>query len=245
MVKLLFLKASSAMHLFYTPDIAGATHELNEEESRHAIRVLRLRSGDLVVAVDGKGGWFEAVLTRADPKRCLLEIRSASREYQPLPYCLHLGVSPTKSMDRFEWFLEKATEIGISEITPLICHRTERYQLKYERLERILVSAMKQSLRAYKPVLHEAMDLKSFVRSRRDGVLGIAHCLMEQRTPVTELPSGSSYTILVGPEGDFTEEEVELTRKTGYLPVHLGEARLRTETAAIYLVSALRLRHLE
>ncbi|MDX2430259.1 MAG: RsmE family RNA methyltransferase, partial [Bacteroides sp.] len=143
------------MHLFYTPQIEGDTFQLEEQESKHAIRVLRLLRGDAVVLVDGLGGWYDAVIVDDHPKRCSLVIKSHTKDYQALPYKLHMAVAPTKNMDRFEWFLEKATEIGVSEITPLICQRSERKHVKTERLDRILVSAMKQSLRAYKPVLND------------------------------------------------------------------------------------------
>lgn len=231
------------VNLFYTPDIAGDHHTLGEDESRHAVRVLRLKPGDPVVAVDGIGGWHESVIREAHPTKCTLEVRSVKRDYQPLPYRLHMAVSPTKNTDRFEWFLEKATEIGITEITPLICQRNERTRLKYERLERITVSAMKQSLRAFKPVLNEAVSLEEFVGQERRGILGVAHCKPQGRISVNELPRGDAFTFLVGPEGDFTDDEVAMARDAGYHPIHLGSARLRTETAAVHLVSAVSLMH--
>jgi 16S rRNA (uracil1498-N3)-methyltransferase len=163
------------MNLFYSPHIQGDTHLLDEQESKHSIRVLRLSKGEKVVLVDGFGGWYEAVIEDDHPKRCLLRIQSHTRDYQPPAYSLHLAVSPTKNLDRFEWFLEKSTEIGISEITPLICHRSERKQVKKERLERILVSAMKQSLKAYKPVLNDPVPIEDFLKVKRSGTLGIAH----------------------------------------------------------------------
>jgi 16S rRNA (uracil1498-N3)-methyltransferase len=144
-------------------------------------------------------------------------------------------------MDRFEWFLEKATEIGISEITPLICHRSERKQVKPERLERILVSAMKQSLRAFKPELHPCTPFASFVEARREGTRGIAHCLPTERLGITDLPRNKRYVLLVGPEGDFSEEEVERAIRAGYTPFHLGESRLRTETAGVYVCAGISL----
>jgi len=229
------------VNLFYTPGIEGERHVLGEDESKHAVRVLRLKPGDPVVAVDGRGGWHESVVMEAGPKKCVLEVRSVTRDHQPLPYTLHLAVSPTKSTDRFEWFLEKATEIGITEITPLICHRTERTRLKYDRLERIIVSAMKQSLRAYKPVLNEAVRLEKFVALDRKGTLAVAHCMPGNRVSFGDLPRSGSYTLMVGPEGDFTADEVDSAVKAGYLPFHLGQARLRTETAAVHVVSAISL----
>ncbi|MCK4746351.1 MAG: 16S rRNA (uracil(1498)-N(3))-methyltransferase, partial [Bacteroidales bacterium] len=163
------------MNLFYSPHIEGDTFELDKKESKHAVRVLRLGVGDAVQLVDGKGGWFDAVIEDDNPVKCRMKITAHSPDHKPLPYSLHLAVSPTKNMDRYEWFLEKATEIGITEITPLMCHRTERKQVKPERLERILVSAMKQSLRAYKPVLHEATSLAEFMGKEYPDTKGVAH----------------------------------------------------------------------
>ncbi len=232
------------MHLFYTPGISGERYQLDEQESKHAIRVLRLRAGDRVVAVDGRGGWHEALVESEDPGRCTLKVTSRTSGYQPLPYELHMAVSPTRQPDRFEWFVEKATEIGVSAITPLMCHRTERSRIRNDRLERILVSAMKQSLRAWKPVLYEPVTLDRFLESNREGTRGVAHCMPGERKAVVDLPVSGKYTLLVGPEGDFTEEELEMVSHSGYLPFHLGRARLRTETAGVHIVSAIRLRHM-
>lgn len=230
------------MNLFYTPSIDGESHVLDESESKHAVRVLRLVRGDQVVLVDGRGGWYEASIEEDHPKRCSLRIQSHTPEYHPLPYHLHLALSPTKNMERFEWFLEKATEIGISEITPLICHRSERRQVKPERLERILVSAMKQSLKAYKPILNPILQLEDFLAHDREGSKGIAHCMPTERKGIADLDrSAASYTLLVGPEGDFSPEEVDMAVKEGYSPFHLGESRLRTETAGVYICTAISL----
>lgn len=229
------------MHLFYTPDIKGDSHVLEEQESKHAIRVLRLATGDAVILVDGTGGWYEARIEDDHPKRCLLSISSYIKNYKPLPYQLHIAISPTKNMDRFEWFLEKACEIGISKITPLICHRTERLKVKMDRLDRILISAMKQSLKAYKPVLSEPVKMAQFLKQEQTGTLALAHCYPEQRLSIKELKPLGQCTILVGPEGDFTEEEVETAISSGFKSIHLGESRLRTETAGIFICSAISL----
>jgi 16S rRNA (uracil1498-N3)-methyltransferase len=233
------------MHLFYKTRIEGKTQELDEQESRHAVRVLRLLKGDPVILVDGAGGWYEAVIEEAHPKRCILEIRSFTEGHSPLPYHLHIAISPTRSIDRFEWFLEKATEIGISEITPLICERTERKQVKSERLEKIIVSAMKQSLRAYKPLLSGPVQLSDFLRRDVSGTRGIAHCHHTHRLTLSELEQSGRYTVLIGPEGDFTGEEVSEAVSAGYLPFQLAESRLRTETAGIYLCSAISMMELK
>jgi len=229
------------MNLFYSPKIEGELFELDEMESKHAVRVLRLGIGDRIVLVDGLGGWFEATIEDDHPKRCKLRILTRTTNYKPLAYGLHLAVSPTKNMDRYEWFLEKSTEIGITEITPLICHRSERKQVKMERLEKILISAMKQSLKAFKPTLHPPLHLEDFLIRKADGIKGIAHCYPTNKSGVTELGPSDRYTMLVGPEGDFTEEEVRSALKAGYRPFHLGQSRLRTETAAVYICTAVQL----
>jgi 16S rRNA (uracil1498-N3)-methyltransferase len=231
------------MNLFYSPHIKGDTHQLEESESKHAIRVLRLMKGDQVILVDGLGGWHEAYIEEDHPKRCVLRITRRIANYQALDYSLHLAVSPTKNMERMEWFLEKATEIGISEVTPLLCHRTERKQVKMDRLERILVSAMKQSLKAFKPVLHPPVSFEEFVLGAHKGSLGIAYCKGEDRQGLENLEGAGPFTFLVGPEGDFTKEEVELALSKGFKSFHLGESRLRTETAAVYITAAISILH--
>jgi len=231
------------MHLFYDPHIQGDTIELDEKESSHAVRVLRLKAGDRVITVDGRGGWYEAIISEVHPKRCSLQIESKTERFQPLSYGLHMAVAPTKNLDRFEWFLEKATEVGISEISPLICKRSERRKLNVDRLEKILVSAMKQSLKAYKPILNQPVSLEDFLPGPREGTLGIAHCYPFERKGIRDLHQTGNYTFVVGPEGDFTEEEVSLALKAGYTPVHLGASRLRTETAALYITTAISLLH--
>ncbi len=227
------------MNLFYSPHIQGETHLLEEQESKHAIRVLRLLKGEKVVLVDGFGGWYEAVIEEDHPKRCLLRIQSRKQNYQEMEYSLHLAVSPTKKLERFEWFLEKSTEIGISEITPLICHRSERKQLKMERLERILVSAMKQSLKAYKPLLNDPVSFEEFMKLEHRGARGIAYCKGSDRVGIEQLGPAGPYTLMVGPEGDFTEQEVSRALEAGFAPFHLGPSRLRTETAAVYITASI------
>jgi 16S rRNA (uracil1498-N3)-methyltransferase len=235
------------MNLFYHPQIQGDSVDLDEQESKHAIRVLRLKVGDRVILVDGRGGWYETEIAMDHPRRCQLKIVSHTLDYRPIPYHLHLAISPTKSTDRFEWFVEKATEIGVSEITPIICHRTERPGINRERLERVIISALKQSMRAFKPLLHATTSMDEFLKVKRGGTNGIAHCIPDEygeltnRTGINDLPRSSHYSLLVGPEGDFTEEEVKLAMDAGYSPFHLGESRLRTETAGVYICSAISL----
>lgn len=225
------------MQLFYNPNLSENTKEItfDKEESRHIIKVLRMKEGDSFKITNGKGSFFDAEIINANPKGCLVKILS-EETHKPLPYQLHLAVAPTKLNDRYEWFLEKATEIGISEITPIICDHSERKIIKPERYEKILQSAMKQSLKAYLPVLNEAVSFKDFLNSENhsDAMKYIAHCEeTDKKSLKSTLLPNKKITILIGPEGDFSSEEIELSKNLGYTPVTLGDSRLRTETAAI------------
>ncbi len=222
------------MHLFYTPDIQGNQYTLIETESKHAVRVLRLGNGDFINLIDGNGHFFEAEIIDANPKRCLVEVKNKVNEFGKRSHYLHLAVAPTKNIDRFEWFLEKATEIGIDEITPILCDHSERKVIKNERLEKVIVSAMKQSLKAYLPKLNPLTPLHELLESPFEGKKFIAHCYEEdKRVLKTEITKSLSNLILIGPEGDFSEKEVMLSLKQGFIPVSLGESRLRTETAGV------------
>jgi 16S rRNA (uracil1498-N3)-methyltransferase len=225
------------MQLFYNPIISENSKEItfDKEESRHIVKVLRMKEGDTFRITNGKGSFFAAEIINANPKGCLVTILS-EKIHQPLPYQLHLAVAPTKLNDRYEWFLEKATEIGISEITPIICDHSERKVIKPERYEKIIQSAMKQSLKAYLPVLNGAISFKEFINSEKpsEGLKCIAHCEETDKNSLKSiLVPNKKVTILIGPEGDFSSEEIELAKKAGFIPVALGESRLRTETAAI------------
>jgi 16S rRNA (uracil1498-N3)-methyltransferase len=225
------------MQLFYNPNISKLEKEVtfDKEESRHIVKVLRMKEGDTFKITNGKGSFFSAEIISANPKGCLVKILSEEFQ-QPLPYQLHLAVAPTKLNDRYEWFLEKATEIGISEITPIICDHSERKTIKPERYEKILQSAMKQSLKAYLPVLNEAVSYKDFINSEKnsEGLKCIAHCEeTDKKSLKSVLKQNQKITILIGPEGDFSSEEIELAKQAGFIPVTLGESRLRTETAAV------------
>ena len=223
------------MQLFYTPSIQNDTTEFtfDKEESRHMVRVLRKKEGDLLHITNGNGWLFEAALTLADQKNCMVSIVKAE-EKQPLPYHLHLVVAPTKMNDRYEWFLEKATEIGISEITPVICEHSERKTIKAERYEKIIQSAMKQSLQCFLPKLNEVISFNAFMEQRSEGQRLIAHCEETERFSLkSKIQSGQQTTILIGPEGDFSKAEIQLAKEKGFLPVMLGNNRLRTETAAV------------
>lgn len=221
------------MHLFYTPDIAER-NELPSEEAAHAVRVLRLQPGDEIALTDGKGYFYKAEISTANQKRCLVNIL-AKEEQPPLwKGHLHLAMAPTKNMDRIEWFAEKATEIGFDELSFLNCRFSERKVLKTERIQKILVSAMKQSLKARLPILNEMNDFKRFVTQPHRGKKFIAHC-HEGEKPLlqTQIVPGEDALVLIGPEGDFSEEEVKLAIGNGFQPISLGSSRLRTETAAL------------
>lgn len=221
------------MHLFYTPDIHGNSYELSEEESRHCIKVLRLEAGDEVYLIDGGGGFFRAVITSPHPKHTLLNIIESHTEYGKRNHYLHIAIAPTKNIERYEWFLEKATEIGIDEITPLICERSERKEVKTERLKKVITSAVKQSLKAYHPVINEAARYKDFILNS-EGQKFIAHCMDGEKTSLAEvIAARGRYTILIGPEGDFSHNEADSALKAGYIPITLGNSRLRTETAGL------------
>ncbi len=225
------------MQLFYNPNISDDTKEvtLDKEESRHIVKVLRMKEGDSFKITNGKGFFFSAEIINANPKNCVVKIISAEQQ-PPLPYQLHLAVAPTKLNDRYEWFLEKATEIGISEITPIICDHSERKTIKPERYEKILQSAMKQSLKAYLPILNEAISFKDFLNSKKTSVdlKCIAHCEeTDKKSLKSVLVPKKKVIILIGPEGDFSSEEIEIAKKSGFIPVTLGKSRLRTETAAV------------
>lgn len=242
------------MNLFYTPDISGSFYSLNEEESRHCQKVLRLHLGDIVNLTDGKGMLYEARISDLQGRAVTVEIVSRKDNFGRKDYYLHMAVAPTKSIDRFEWFLEKATEIGVDEITPLICEHSERRQLRIDRLQKVLTAAMKQSLKAYLPKLNEPVLIGNFLSSEpHSSKLPSLQASLLPRIPANPLPEnkfiayitpnapllkqlykkGSDSTILIGPEGDFSPSEVDAAIQSGYQVISLGNSRLRTETAAI------------
>lgn len=223
------------MHVFYTPDITAADYVLNEEESRHCMKVLRLVIGDVVHLIDGSGGWYEAEIISESKRNVTLKVLSTKKEYQKRNHRLHIAVAPTKNIDRLEWFLEKATEIGIDEITPVICDRSERKIVKEDRLNKVITSAVKQSLQAYHPILNEALSFKELINNYQADYKMIAHCIDgEPRNFISQISEpGKSYLILIGPEGDFTPNEIEMALQNDFKPLTLGNTRLRTETAAL------------
>lgn len=223
------------MQLFYNPDIIETTKDFSfsKEESRHVVKVLRKSVGDTLHITNGKGWLFTAEIIIADIKKCTATI--TAKNLQPKrKYNIHLAVAPTKINDRYEWFLEKATEIGIDTITPIICDHSERKVIKTERFQKVLQSATKQSLRCYLPILHDAILYKNFIEQDFKGDLFIAHCEKTNRKSLKkELKPKNDVIILIGPEGDFSNEEIKLAVQKNFIPVTLGETRLRTETAAI------------
>ena len=223
------------MHLFYDPtiDVLAKTHILNEEESKHACKVMRLVIGNEIAILNGKGVEFIAKIVEAHPKHCKIEIISKTEELEP-NYDLHIAIAPTKIIDRIEWFLEKATEIGITEITPLICSNSERKIIKEERLEKILIAAMKQSKRLFLPKLNPLTEISSFIKQHPKGL--IAHCYEGDKSSISEVFETKNSPILIGPEGDFSMKEVEIALNSGYKTITLGKNRLRTETAGLYAV---------
>lgn len=223
------------MQLFYNPDVTpgSTTFLFDKEESRHIIKVLRKKEGDTIQITNGAGYLFTSQITFGNEKKCEVAI-TVEQFFEPAPYALHLAVAPTKLNDRYEWFLEKAVEIGVNEITPLICEHSERVVFKADRFEKILQSAMKQSLQYYLPKLNEPVAFTTFVADTKDGDLFIAHCEETDKKLLKHaLKPKQSTTILIGPEGDFSTKEINLALEKNYIPVSLGNTRLRTETAAI------------
>ena len=237
------------MYLFYTPDIATSKC-LSEEESAHCVRVLRYGVGDQILLTDGKGVTYTAQITNPHPKHCEFTVLSSERQTKGHNFHLHIAIAPTKNVERLEWMVEKCTEIGVDEITPLLCRFSERKQLRTDRLAKIILSAAKQSLTPYLPVLNELTPYDEFIRDADEQYKFIAHCykedkrnlrdeqlrIREQLNNITTSPSADnlpSQLILIGPEGDFSEQEIKDALSLGFIPVSLGNSRLRTETAGV------------
>ncbi|KRD12533.1 16S rRNA methyltransferase [Flavobacterium sp. Root901] len=223
------------MQLFYNPDIDENTESFSfdKEESKHIIKVLRKKDSDILYVTNGLGLLFETEITLASDNKCIVNIRSVKKSPEP-KFRLHLAVAPTKMNDRFEWFLEKATEIGIQEITPIICDRSERKVINLDRFEKIILSAMKQSNEMFLPKLNDAISFKEFIKQKNEGLQFIAHCEETDKKSLKEtLKPNENVTLLIGPEGDFSEKEIALAIEHNYQPVTLGNTRLRTETAAV------------
>lgn len=222
------------MQLFYTPEISDKNYTFSIEESRHCIKVLRKKVGDNIYLVDGKGKLYYTTLIDDNPRGCRVNVKQIEVDFNKRNYRIHMVVSPTKNNDRFQWFLEKVTELGIDEVTPIICQNSERKVIKLERLNKILVAAMKQSLKAYLPQLNEAISWKEFIQQKFITNRFIAHCGEGRKTPLKQwLKPQQDVMILIGPEGDFSDTEVKEAMSNGFVPVSLGKSRLRTETAAV------------
>lgn len=222
------------MNIFYVEDLAHEQVMLNKEESNHAVHILRLRTGEAITLVDGKGTMAKAVITANNLKACEVQIIELHQNYEPRSYHLHIAISPTKNMDRFEWFIEKATEIGVDEITPLVCQHSERKEIKTERLQKLIVSAGKQSIKAMFPTLNPIISFDDFVKNNFDAIKMIAHCRESEKQLLKKIiHPKQKILILIGPEGDFDESEVKSANDNGFASISLGTSRLRTETAGV------------
>ena len=221
------------MYLFYTPHIA-VSHCLSEEESAHCVRVLRYTLGDEILLTDGQGTTYTARITNPHPKHCEFEILSSEKQAPNHAFRLHIAIAPTKNVERLEWMVEKCTEIGVDEITPILCRFSERKQLRTDRLEKIILSAAKQSLTPYLPKLNELTPYDELIRRATEQDRFIAHCYKNEKRELKDLiRKGNSVLVLIGPEGDFSEQEVQDALSLGFRPVSLGNSRLRTETAGV------------
>lgn len=223
------------MQLFYTPDVTPETTQyfFDSDESKHISKVLRKKEGDVLFVTNGQGYLFRTELVLANPKSCEVKILDFEKQTSK-NYYLHLVVAPTKMNERYEWFLEKATEIGVDEITPVICDHSERKVVKEDRFDKIILSAMKQSLSCYKPILNPAIIFHEFLKADITGQKFMAHCAEGERFSLkNKVEVRKEVTILIGPEGDFSEGEISAALAKGFAPVTLGDTRLRTETAAI------------
>lgn len=219
--------------IFFAPDIKNNA-ELPFEEAQHCIKVLRKKEGDEILITDGKGSFYDAEIAQAHPKHCIVNILNTIQPDKDWSFDLQIGFAPTKNIDRIEWFAEKATEIGIDRLSPILSQHSERKEIKPQRIEKILVSAMKQSQKALLPQLDEMQSVFDFVKQDFEGRKFIAHCYEGKKPLIKDLyKKGEDVLILIGPEGDFSEKEVEEAIKYGFEPVSLGESRLRTETAAL------------
>jgi 16S rRNA (uracil1498-N3)-methyltransferase len=223
------------MQIFYAPDLTGDLYFLDENESRHCIKVLRMGKGSPVKLIDGKGNLYEGIIRDADPKKCTISITGSFPGFEKRDYHLHIAISPLKNPDRFEWFVEKSVEIGVDEITPLICHNTEKTGIRADRINNLIISAMKQSLKATGTTLNPVRSFSDLISDKGKEKRIIAHCngSVERRKISDIIAAKEDVLILIGPEGDFTEEEVRKATGSGFFSVHLGRSRLRTETAGV------------
>ncbi len=222
------------MNLFYSPNISEPISTLSEEESKHIIRVLRKSIGDTIFFTDGIGFIYTCSIIDPNPKRCVVEIIEKKEGEDKRDIFLHIAIAPTKNISRFEWFLEKSTEIGIDTITPIICFHSERKDIKLDRLNKVITSATKQSLKSFHPVLNNKTKFNDLIKKQFAGQKFIAYIDNDVTLELSDAyVKGNDVIILIGPEGDFSPEEVEVAKSNGFVPVRLGKSRLRTETAGI------------
>ena len=227
------------MQLFYNNEIHAKTEQIifNKEESKHIVRVLRKKENDILYITNGKGFLFNAQITIVNDKKCIAKIVAIQEKKKPWNYYLHIAIAPTKNNNRLEWFLEKATEIGIDEITPIICQNSERRTVKTDRLDKIVQSAMKQSLKFTLPKLNEPIKYNDFIKQEFNGKVCIAHCENSEKSLLKKIIKPNEViTILIGPEGDFSIPEIQLASENKFIPISLGDSRLRTETAGLVAV---------
>lgn len=232
------------MHTFYFPDLSDNIVLLDEDESKHAVRVLRLVVGSEVMLVDGKGTRAFAKVLEDHPKRCTLEITDKKKETTERNYKLHIAIAPTKNLDRLEWFIEKATEIGIDSVILISCDHSERFTVKVDRMEKVTIAAIKQSQQSWLPEVKGVLSFKEFISSVPETAQRfIAHCADGEKSPLkNNIKSEGDIFILIGPEGDFSGDEIAMAIEKGFVPVSLGERRLRTETAALVAVMTVNLK---
>ena len=234
------------MHLFYIADPISGLLTFSEQESRHCVKALRLKSGDELYLTDGKGNLYNGRIQDNNIKACQIEVLEQIADYPRLPYKLHIGVAPTKNSDRLEWFIEKAVEIGITDITALICEHSEHISVKADRIQRLMISAMKQSLRIDLPTFTPSVSFTDFIQERQNHYPQkyIAYCGdLTKNPPLLQticLPHQDTL-ILIGPEGDFSPQEIQQAMNCGFIPISLGKFRLRTETAALFACTAVQL----
>lgn len=229
------------MNIFYLTNVDATTTTLPPEESAHCMRVLRKKCGDTIYLVDGKGGFYNAKIVSEHSKKCEIEIIEHKIISPPRNYKIVLAVAPTKMMERYEWFVEKAVEIGIDEIVPLQCEHSERKNCNVERLNKIAIAALKQSMNLYLPNITEIKSFKEFVKQCNTESKYIAHCENAQQSLKQSYSKETNVTILIGPEGDFSKEEISYAIENGFEAVNLGKTRLRTETAAVVVCSIINL----
>ena len=239
------------MELFYSKDIDGGICRLDQDESGHCVKVLRHRAGDEIAVIDGGGTLYRCRITSDSPKGVEAAVVCSEENWGGHPYRLHLAVCPTKSNDRYEWFVEKACEIGFDELSPVIGEHSERRVLKTARVEKVLISAAKQSLKGAVPTVNEPVSVRDFILNAPEGALRLmAYCFEDERVPrrsikeVMEGYNGDEIIVMIGPEGDFSKAEAELALEQGFIPIHLGDSRLRTETAALTAAAAVYFHHL-